>query len=135
MINFVKRNDKPNKEGLYAVRLRITKDGQRKYFSLKLFADNEYWDAANERFIVERNVRSEERRKENDLRKRYNYLLDQTYVEAQAVIDRFRHDRIDWTLNQFEDAFLNQNKKGKIKPYFESTINALKAHRTKLHRV
>lgn len=127
MINFLKRNDKPNKDGLYAVRLRITKDGQRRYFTLKIFADNEHWDAKNERFIIERNVRSEERREENDLRKRYNYLLDQIFTEAQTIIDKFKYNKIDWTLNQFEDAFLNQTRKGKIKPYFESIIKTLKA--------
>lgn len=101
MVGFHKRNDTPNKDGLYGIRLKITKEGQRKYFALKLFADNEYWDTKGERFIIERNVRGEERRKANDLRKRYNYMLDKIEIEAQDIIDNFKREKIDWTLMTF----------------------------------
>ena len=50
MISFIKRNDVANAQGLYAVRLRICKERQRRYFSLNIFADSEYWDEENEMF-------------------------------------------------------------------------------------
>ena len=115
MISFVKRNEVKSKEGLYAIRLRITKDRQRRYFALKIFADEKYWDETNECFIVLKNVRDNEQKEENEQRKQYNYLLSSYRVQAQEIIDNFRRERIDWTLNQFEDVFLNRAKQGKIK--------------------
>jgi len=126
MISFIKRNDVTSKEGLYAIRLRICKDRQRRYFALKIFADDEYWDAENECFIILKNVRDKKQKDENEQRKQYNYLLSGYRVQAQEIIDGFRRERIDWTLNQFEDAFLNKEKQGKIKAYLEKHINVLR---------
>ena len=126
MISFIRRNDATNKQGLYAIRLRITKDRQRRYFALNLFADEKYWDENNECFIIFKNVRDNKQKEENEQRKQYNYLLSGYRVQAQEIIDGFKRERIDWTLNQFEDAFLNQSKKGKIYDYFTNHIQILK---------
>ena len=64
MISFVKRNDVVNAQGLCAVRLRICKERQRKYFSLNIFADNEYWDEENECFRILKNVRDKKQKEE-----------------------------------------------------------------------
>ena len=66
-ISFVKRNDTPNTKGLYAIRLRICKERQRKYFTLKIFADNKYWDADNECFVILKNVRDKKEKEEKSL--------------------------------------------------------------------
>ena len=65
MISFIKRNDVANAQGLYAVRLRICKERQRRYFSLNIFADNEYWDEENECFRILKNVRDKKQKEEN----------------------------------------------------------------------
>ena len=126
MISICKRNDKPNKKGLYAVRLRVCKEGQRKYIALKIFAENEYWDAESGRFYIQRNVRGEQQKAKNDQHKEYNYILDQYVIRAKEIIDDFRKERVDWTLNQFDDAFRNRSKQGKIKPFFEAHIKNLR---------
>lgn len=126
MISFVRRNDITNAQGLYAIRLRVCKERQRKYFTLKIFADDEYWDEQNERFIILKNVRDKKQKEENELRKQYNYALNSYRVQAQEIIDGFKRERIDWTLNQFADAFLNKEKQGKIKAYLENHINILR---------
>ena len=126
MINFIKRNDATNAQGLYAIRLRICKDRQRRYFTLKIFADDEYWDVENECFVILKNVRDKKQKEENEQRKQYNYLLSCYRVQAQEIIDTFRRERIDWTLNQFADAFLNRSKQGKVKAYMENHINILR---------
>lgn len=77
-ISFVKRNDTPNTKGLYAIRLRICKERQRKYFTLKIFADNKYWDADNECFVILKNVRDKKEKEENEKRKQYNFYLVNT---------------------------------------------------------
>lgn len=125
MISFVKRNDTVNSQGLYAIRLRVCKERQRRYFTLKIFADNEYWDGDNECFVVLKNIRDKKQREENEKRKQYNYLLNSYRVQAQEIIDGFKRERIDWTLNQFADAFLNKERQGKIKDYMENHINIL----------
>ena len=126
MISFIKRNDVANAQGLYAVRLRICKERQRRYFSLNIFADNEYWDEENECFRILKNVRDKKQKEENEQRKQYNYLLNSYRMQAQEIIESFRREHIDWTLNQFADAFLNKSKQGKIKAYLEDHINILR---------
>ena len=61
MISFIKRNDVANAQGLYAVRLRVCKERQRRYFALNIFADEQYWDADNECFVILKNVRDKKR--------------------------------------------------------------------------
>lgn len=126
MISFIKRNDIANAQGLFAIRLRVCKERQRRYFTLKIFADNEYWDEDNECFVILKNVRDKKQKEENEQRKQYNYLLGSYRVQAQEIIDRFKRERIDWTLNQFSDAFLNKSKQGKVKAYMENHINILR---------
>ncbi len=113
MITFIKRNDIPNKEGKYAIRMRVTKDAQRKYFAMKMFADDSEWDVENECFVVQKDVRSESRKADNERRKKCNLILSRFRIQAQEVIDDFQRERTDWTLNQFADAFLNKDKQGK----------------------
>ena len=126
MISFIRRNDVANAQGLYAIRLRVCKDRQRRYFSLNIFADSEYWDEENECFVILKNVRDKKQKEENEQRKQYNYLLSAYRVQAQEIIDGFRRERIDWTLNQFADAFLNKEKQGKVKAYIEHHIKTLR---------
>ena len=126
MISFIKRNDIANAQGLYAIRLRVCKERQRRYFALKIFADDKYWDAENECFVILKNVRDKIQKEENEQRKQFNYLLSAYRVQAQEIIDSFRREKVDWTLNQFADAFLNKEKQGKIKDYMENHINILR---------
>ena len=66
MISFIKRNDVANAQGLYAVRLRVCKERQRRYFALNIFADEQYWDADNECFVILKNVRDKKQKEENE---------------------------------------------------------------------
>ena len=84
MISFIKRNDVANAQGLYAVRLRVCKERQRRYFALNIFADEQYWDADNECFVILKNVRDKKQKEENEKRKQYNYLLSNYRVRAQV---------------------------------------------------
>lgn len=125
-ICFHKRNDTQNNEGKYAVRLKVTKNRQRRYINLKLFAAADEWDTDNEVFIVQRNVRGEKQRAENELRQKNNALIDRYRQRAREVIDEFDRQGVDWTLNQFETAFLHRAKRGKVKEYLENHIEVLR---------
>ena len=126
MISFVRRNDITNAEGQYAIRMRVCKNRLRKYFTLKIFADKEFWDEDNECFVILKNLRDKKQKEENEKRKQYNYLLGEYRVKAKNIIDNFQRENVDWTLNQFADAFLNRTKQGKVKDYMENHINNLR---------
>lgn len=125
-IRFVLRKYKPNSIGHHAIQLCVTKNSVRKRISLKLYVDPAYWDRVNERLIVERNLKGEQQKAANKQRIADNTLLEKYKARAREVINRFEIERVDWTLNQFEDAFLNNSKQERFKPYLENHIKTLK---------
>jgi integrase len=106
------------KDGKLPVSLKITKDRKRKYIKTGLAAHPEQWDAEQDRFF--NNKKLEPQYKE------YNALLSEIEAKTISIFRDFEFKKIDWTLNQFEDAFLNHAKKGKINDYFETLITTLK---------
>ena len=86
------------KDGTYSVSLRIIKNMKAKYISLQLYAKKEEWDDVNERFKCDKRVCPNY--------KEYNARIIQLLARAQKVERDFEYDKVDWTLNQFEDAFL-----------------------------
>ena len=115
-IRFPRRHDKADRNGRYAVRLCITKNKRRKYITLDLYADPAYWDEAGEQFIILRNLKGAEQKAENKQREADNALLAKYKVRAREIVERFDMEGIDWTLNQFEDAFLNRESSTPISP-------------------
>ena len=94
------------KDGTYSVSLRIIKNMKAKYISLQLYAKKEEWDDVNERFKCDKRVCPNY--------KEYNARIIQLLARAQKVERDFEYDKVDWTLNQFEDAFLYKSKQGKF---------------------
>jgi integrase len=106
------------KSGEHPIVLRITKDRVRKFISLNLSAVPDQW---NDEF----SQLKKDKRVNPDYEKNNAYINSQ-FLKAKDVIDEFDRNKIDWTLNQFEEAFLNRAKKGKVKPFFENHIQTLK---------
>ena len=106
------------KDGKTAVTLRITKDRKRKYIKTGLLATIEQWNSENDRFVADKKLVPKF--------KEYNAKLSELETRVNAVLRDFEADRIDWTLNQFEDAFVGRTSKGKVKDYFNNTITTLK---------
>ena len=124
-LKFVLRTDRKNKDGLHPIRLRITKNGV-KYISVNIWGDPQYWSEENEVFIILKGVKGEANKKLNEAHKYTNALLGKLKANGLSVISEFDSDNIDWTLNQFENAFLNRGKKGKVYDYITNTIRTLK---------
>jgi len=106
------------KNGEHPIVLRITKDRVRKYLSLNLSANPNQWNKEFSQFKKDKRINPD-------------YDMSNAYIasqltKAQNVINDFDRNKIDWTLNQFEDAFLNRSKQGKIKHFFENQIQKLK---------
>ncbi len=121
-------------DGSYPVSLRIIKDRKTKFIRTGLKAFPSEWDETQERFISNKKLIPEY--------KQFNSNLSRLEVRINEIFRDFDFNRIDWTLNQFEDAFLNRSKKGKIKDYFLNHIITLKetnhignaaCYRTTLH--
>ncbi|KAA6313255.1 Tyrosine recombinase XerD, partial [termite gut metagenome] len=106
------------KNGKLSVSLKVTKNRKRKYIKTGLAASPEQWDEEQDRFVSNKKLEPQY--------KDYNALLSEIEAKAISILRDFEFKKIDWTLNQFEDAFLNHAKKGKINDYFENLITTLK---------
>ena len=107
-----------NKDGTNPICLRIAKNGQKKFIGLSLSATPEQWDENFCRFKKDKRV--------NPLHDKNNAYLNEQETKAEKTIQDFERNKIDWTLNQFEEAFLNRSKQGKVKYFFENQIQKLK---------
>ena len=54
-------------------------------------------------------------------------LLNHYEERKDVILRKFAENRIDWTLNQFEEEFLGVSKRGKVYDYFLKQIDILKA--------
>ena len=106
------------KSGEHPIVLRITKDRVRKFISLNLSAVPDQWNEEFSQFKKDKRV--------NPDYEKNNAYINSQFLKAKDVIDEFDRNKIDWTLNQFEEAFLNRAKKGKVKTFFENHIQTLK---------
>ena len=106
------------KSGEHPIVLRITKDRVRKFISLNLSAVPDQWNEEFSQFKKDKRV--------NPDYEKNNAYINSQFLKAKDVIDEFDRNKIDWTLNQFEESFLNRAKKGKVKPFFENHIQTLK---------
>ena len=125
-VRIVLRKYKPNSMGYHILQLCVTKNSCRKRISLKLYVDPAYWDNSAERLIIERNLKGEKQREANKKRIQDNAFLDKVKARAREIIEKFEIDGIDWTLNQFEETFLNPSKQGKFCAYLENHIQTLR---------
>lgn len=118
-IHFILWTHQAKTDGTFPVRLRITKDRKVKYLSVGLSATEKQWSAEGERFKKDRRLNPEHEKQ--------NALINEYESRADSAISEFEKNRVDWTLNQFEDKFLNKAKKGKVEPYLIDTVGQLRA--------
>lgn len=109
--------------GEFSVFLRITKDRKVKYISLGISALPEQWDEQFGRY-------NEKKKKGVLVHPNFienNAFLNVQEIKAKDLINDFERNKIDWTLNQFEDAFLNRSKQGKVKPFIQNLVQTMRA--------
>lgn len=123
--NFIIRKDTTNKKGLHPIRLRITQHRKIAYFSLKIFADIDFWDEESERFIIKKSLRKAEEKEANEDRKKNNALIERICQKVNKIEYFFSENNIDFTLNQFKEKYSNQAKQSNIHSYFERHIATL----------
>lgn len=86
--------DKPTKDGLYPVILRITKNRKSKLISLGLECLKKDWDEVNAQF-----------KKAHFNQIQRNILLSKHFYRALKILDDFSIEEVDFTLDQFEEKF------------------------------
>lgn len=103
-----------NKLGEFPIYLRITKDRRVKYISLGMSTALKQWDDEYCQFKPDKRLNPDHINK--------NAFINAQKNKVKDIVVEFERQKIDWTLNQFEDAFLNRAIKGKVEPYFVDLI-------------
>ena len=119
------RTDRTLQNGEYPIMMIITKSGKRQFISLNISSTEEFWDAEQERLVVQKGLRIAQKREENEKRIKENALLERYNQRALDVIYDFEKEHIDWTLKQFKDKFFNKVSQGKVKPFIEKYIQTM----------
>lgn len=109
------------KDGSCPVCLRVAKGNKTKYIDLQLSAIEGQWNEEASRFKCDKRI--------NPNHDSYNALLNHYEVRKDAILRKFTEERVDWTLNQFEEEFLGMSKQGKVYDYFMKQVGNLKATR------
>lgn len=107
------------RDGSCPVCLRVAKGNKTKYIDLQLSAMEGQWNEEASRFKNDKRV--------NPNHENYNALLNHYEVRKDAILRKFMEERVDWTLNQFEEEFLGMSKQGKVYDYFMKQVENLKA--------
>lgn len=113
--------DKYHYKDGYAIWLVVRKDNKRKVMALGIYAEPHQWDDKQELFITDKRVP-----KLHPDCKYLNDWLIQKKSEILHIIAEFDKNKIDWTLNQFEQEFFHYSNKGNVKDYFEKLIQTYK---------
>ena len=109
------------RDGSCPVCLRVAKEDKTKYIDLQLSATKGQWDELASRFKKDKRV--------NPNYENYNALLNRYEVRKDEILQKFMEERVNWTLNQFEEEFLGMSKQGKVYDYFMRQVENLKATR------
>lgn len=89
--------NKPNTEGLFSVALRITKNRKKKEIGLGFRCKEDEFES--ERF-----------NKRHKLHKKRNLILSEQVLKALSIIDDFESNKINFSLNEFENKFIGKTK-------------------------
>ena len=89
--------------------------------ALGIYAEPHQWNDKLEMFVTDKRVP----RLHPD-RIYLNEWLTQKKSEILRIIADFDANKIDWTLNQFEQEFFHYSNKGNVKEFFENLIQTYK---------
>lgn len=117
-LKFILWKHQKNADDTYSIRLRITRHRKPKYISFGLSATEKQWDEDAQRYKKDKRLTPDH--------DKYNLLLNEYENRANSIISDFEKLQIDWTLNQFEDKFINRAKQGKIELYFQKIVQELR---------
>lgn len=115
-----------NKESLYPVMLVVTKRRKRAFISIGISGTFDSWDETQQQFILLEG-RSKAVKEANEQRKKYNDLIERYNQRAKEVTKKLEDDKIDWTFNQFKDAFFAKTKQGNFHSYISDHVQTLRA--------
>ena len=104
-ISIIKRT-KRLRDNSFPIALRITKDRRKKIISLGFSCQDNEW-----------NERKSEFKKNHENYIQRNALLDKFKSNASSIIDDYKNEGVDFTLNQFEERFRGDYKRKSVSVY------------------
>ncbi|MFI3315427.1 MAG: Arm DNA-binding domain-containing protein [Rikenellaceae bacterium] len=117
-VHFILWKHQPSRDGRCAIRLRISKLRANKYITIPIKATEKQWSAEAERLKKDRQL--------NPDYEQHNALISEYESRANDIIMGFERNKIEWTFDQFEDAFTSKAKRGQAEIYFNSVIDELR---------
>ena len=109
---------KPLKGNLYPLYLRLTKDGKRKYISMKISIPLEQWDF--DKNLPKRNC------PDQDSLIRY---IESTLLKYRRQIEAFREEGRDYSLSMLVNAVEKPTKKTTVRAFLDEHIAWLKSQK------
>ena len=111
---FMLYSSNKRKDGSYPVCLRVAKRNKIKYINLGMSAMDYQWNDEGQRFKKDKRI--------NPDHEKLNSLLNIYDERVGGILREFAECRIDWTLNQFEEKFVGQARRGKVCDYVRKQI-------------
>ncbi len=109
-------------DGSYPLVLSIRRNGKRKYIFLGTSATKEQWNFDDQIYSTDK------RRKDlHPDRVSNNEWLADVKSRCREILKEFEKNRVDWTLNQFEQSFLNKSNRTGVEGFFLKYIESLKS--------
>lgn len=105
-------------DGSFPVSIRITKDRKCMLIKTGLSATKNQWNESVGRYWPKKGITPEY--------KAWNARLAELEVQVNETFRNFEIEHIDWTLNQFREAYLNRASKYHVKDYIEALITTLR---------
>lgn len=118
MSKFVLLSFNKRKDGKIAIVLRVTKNRKRKYLKTGLYATSKQWDEQLGRFLPKKKLTPNFRD--------CNLYLSELEIKAENIIKELEREGKNWTLNQFEDIFLNKDTESNVLNYFQELVETLR---------
>jgi len=129
----VRFTSKTLRDGSCPIMLKVQKGNAKKHYALGFSATEKQWDNEN-RYLIRDKRLNPSICAEDENGKRIeiegytvkNAFIDRKRIRAQEIIDEFDRNNIDWTLQMFEQKFINESQKIFVLDYLKNHIKKLK---------
>ena len=132
----VRFTSKVLQDGTSPIMLKVQKGAAKKHYSLGFSATKKQWDNENRCFVRDKRINptiyaedENGKKVEFDGYAVRNAYIDRKRLRAQEIVDEFDRNNVDWTLQMFEQKFINESSKVLVLDYLNNHIEKLKSER------
>lgn len=129
-ISIILKKSKTNSEGEHPIILRLADSGNKRvYFSTGFNGTDKNFDTVGGRFFQGKGVRSFNVKRKEDgggikvyTNKEANDKLAEIENRARSILREYNEEHVDWSIEQFKDAFVNKPKRQFFLAYMEDCV-------------